>query len=111
MTPGITTTTTITISWTSAGSEGVSYEVMWQTDNVGGCSGGSDTGNANIIDDSTSYDIIGLEEDSTYSITVIASNIVNSVNSEAINGITLETSESIFIVSSFIYTVSLYSSY
>ena len=84
---------------------------MWQTDNVGGCSGGSDTGNATIIDDSTSYDITGLEEDSTYSITVIASNIVNSVNSEAINGITLETSESIFIVSSIIYTVSLYSSY
>ena len=64
-----------------------------------------------ITDGSTSYDITELEEDSTYSITVIASNIVNSVNSEAINGITLETSESIFIVSSVIYTVSLYSSY
>ena len=110
MTADTTTATTITISWTSAGSEIDSYEVMWETDNVGGCSGGSDTGNATITDDSTSYDITELEEDSTYSITVIASNIVNSVNSEAINGITLETSESIFIVSSFIYTVSLYSS-
>ena len=84
---------------------------MWETDDVGGCSGGSDMGSITITDDSTSYDITQLEEDSTYSITVIASNIVNSVNSEAINGITQETSESIFIVSSFIYTVSLYSSY
>ena len=85
--------------------------VIWQTDDVGGCSGGSDTGSNNINDGSTSYEITGLEEDSTYSITVIASNIVNSVNSEAINGMTQETSESIFIVSSIIYTVSLYSSY
>ena len=84
---------------------------MWETDDVGGCSGGSDTGSNNINDGSTSYEITGLEEDSTYSITVIANNIVNSVNSEAINGITLETSESLFIVASFMYTVSLYSSY
>ena len=105
------TATTITISWTSAGSEDVSYVVMWETDDVGGCSGFSDMDSTTITDGSTSYNITELEEDSTYSITVIASNIVNSVNSEAINGMTQETSESIFIVSSFIYTVSLYSSY
>ena len=84
---------------------------MWERDTSLKCTGFSDLDSANITDGSTSYDITELEEDSTYSITVIASNIVNSVNSEAINGITLETSESIFIVSSFIYTVSLYSSY
>ena len=84
---------------------------MWETDDVGGCSGDSDMDSTTITDGSTSYDITELEEDTTYSITVIASNIVNSVNSEVINGMTLETSESIFIVSSIIYTVSLYSSY
>ena len=108
MTPGATTATTISLSWTGAGSEIDSYVVMWETDNVGGCSGGSDMDSTTITDGSTSYDITELEEDSTYSITVIASNIMNSVNSEAINGMTQETSEPIFIVSSFIYTVSLY---
>ena len=111
MTAGTTTATTITISWSSAGSEDVSYEVMWERDTSLVCTGFSDLDSANITDGSTSYDITGLEEDSTYSITVIASNIVNSVNSEVVNGITQETSESIFIVSSIIYTVSLYSSY
>ena len=107
MTADTTTATTITISWTSAGSEGVSYVVMWETDDLGGCSGGSDMNSTTITDGSTSYDITGLEEDSTYSITVIASNIVNSVNSEAINGITQETSESIFIVASIIHCVCI----
>ena len=87
-----TTTTTITISWTSAGSMNVSYDVMWQTDDVGGCSGGSDMGSTTVIDGSTSYDITELEEDSIYSITMTASNFVSNVNSEALNGMTQETS-------------------
>ena len=91
MIPGNTTATTISLSWTSAGSEIDSYVVMWETDNVGGCSGGSDTGNATITDDSTSYDITGLEEDSTYSITVMAS---NSAGSSAVsNTVTVMTME------------------
>ena len=78
MTAGTTTATTITISWTSAGSEIDSYEVMWETDDVGGCTGGSDTGSTTITDGSTSYNITELEENSTYSITVTATNPVES---------------------------------
>ena len=78
MTAGTTTATTITISWSSAGSESVSYVVMWETDDVGGCSGGSDMDSTTITDGSTSYDITRLEEDSTYSITVTASNSAGS---------------------------------
>ena len=94
MTAGTTTATSITISWTSAGSEGVSYEVMWQTDDVGGCSGGSDMDSTTITDGSTSYDIPGLEEDSTYSITVTASNSAgSSAVSNTVTAMTMEAGE------------------
>ena len=69
-----TTVTSISLSWTSAGSEDVSYEVMWETDDVGGCSGGSDMNRTIITDGSTKYDIMGLEENSIYRIIVTASN-------------------------------------
>jgi hypothetical protein len=39
-----TTATSISLSWTSAGSEGVSYEVEWQRDTSVGCTD-VDTGN------------------------------------------------------------------
>ena len=94
MTADTTTATTITISWTSAGSEDVSYEVMWETDDVGGCSGGSDMDSTTITDGSTSYDITELEEDSTYSITVTASNSAgNSAVSNTVTVITMEAGE------------------
>ena len=94
MIPGATTATTISLSWTSAGSEIDRYEVMWETDDVGGCSGGSDTGNATITDDSTSYDITELEEDSTYSITVTASNSAgSSAVSNTVTAMTMEAGE------------------
>ena len=71
--------TSISISWTITTDTVVtSYEVMWQTNNIGGCSGGSDMDSTTITDDSTSYEIMGLEEDSTYSITVTASNSAGS---------------------------------
>ena len=94
MTADTTTATSITISWTSAGSEDVSYEVMWQTDDVGGCSGGSDMGSTTITDGSTSYDITELEEDSTYSITVTASNSAgSSAVSNTVTAMTMEAGE------------------
>ena len=65
---------------------------MWETDDVGGCSGGSDMDSTTITDGSTSYDIIDLEEDSTYSITVTASNSAGS--SEVSNTVTPMTMES-----------------
>ena len=71
-----TTATSITISGgVPSGSVTNSYEVMWATTNIGGCSGDSDTGSTTINSGSiTSYEIMGLEEDSRYSITVTASN-------------------------------------
>ena len=69
-----TKVTSISLSWTSAGSENVSYELMWQTDDIGGCSGDSDMNSSTVTDGSTSYDIMKLEENSYYTIVMTASN-------------------------------------
>ena len=67
---------------------------MWQTDDVGECSGGSDMDSITITDGSTSYDIIDLEEDSTYSITVTASNSAgSSAVSNSVIAMTMEAGE------------------
>ena len=85
---GTSTATSISLSWTSAGSEAVSYEVMWRTDDIGRCtSGSSDMDSTTITGGSTSYDIMGLEEDSSYTITVTAS---NSAGSSEISGTVTE---------------------
>ena len=87
------TATSVTLSWTSGGSEGVSYEVMWQRDTSVGCSY-VDGGSATITDGSTSYDITGLEEDSSYNITVRASNTAGSTAvSNTVTVMTPETGE------------------
>ena len=63
---------------------------MWQRDTSGECSD-KDEGNATITDGSTSYDILGLEEDSSYIIIVTATNIAgSSVVSDAVTVMTLE---------------------
>ena len=82
------TATSISLSWTSAGSEVDSYEVMWQRDTSGECPD-EDAGSTTITDNSTSYDIMGLEEDSSYSITVTASNAAGSTISNTITAMTL----------------------
>ena len=86
------TATSITVSL-NVGTASVvnSYEVMWETDDVGGCSGGSDM-DSTTITDSISYEIMGLEEDSTYSITVIASNSAGNSETSVI-AITMEAGE------------------
>ena len=67
--------------------------VMWRRDTSGECPD-EDKGNITIIDCSTSYDIMGLEEDSSYSITVTASNAVgSSAVSKTITAMTLEAGE------------------
>ena len=94
MTAVTTTATTITISWSSAGSEDVSYEVRWRRDTSLMCTGFSDMDSITITDDSTSYDITDLEEDSTYSITVTASNLVpSSTVSNSVIATTMEAGE------------------
>ena len=94
LTADTTTATTITISWTSAGSESVSYVVMWERDITIKCTGVSDMGSTTITDDSTSYDITELEEDSAYSITVTASNSAgSSAVSNTVTAMTMEAGE------------------
>ena len=94
MTADTTTATTITISWTSAGSEDVSYEVMWERDTSIKCRSVSDMGSITITDGSTGYDITELEEDSTYSITVTASNSAGSrAVSNTVTAMTMEAGE------------------
>ena len=87
-----TTATSISLSWTTGGSEGVSYIVVWQRNTSGDCSGelqGSDT----ITDGSTNYDIVNLEEDSSYSIEVTASNAIGNETSGTITEMTLTAGE------------------
>ena len=68
--------------------------VMWETNDVGGCSGGSDMDSITINDGSTSYDTTDLEEDSTYSITVTASNSAgSSAVSNSVIAMTMEAGE------------------
>ena len=74
----MTTTSSITLPLVGAGSEDVSYEVTWQTDVVGGCSGVSHANRTSITDGSSEVDIIGLEEDSCYSITMEKLTMSNS---------------------------------
>ena len=67
---------------------------MWETDDIGGCSGGSDMNSTIITDGSTSYDIMGLEEDSSFTITVTASNSDgSSEDSNPVTAMTLEAGE------------------
>ena len=64
---------------------------MWQRDTTGECSN-EDEDSATITD--TSYDITGLEEDSSYSITVRASNTAgSSEDSNTVTAMTLEAGE------------------
>ena len=89
-----TTATTISLSWTSAGSVVDSYEVVWKRDTStsGGCSD-EDEGSTTITDGSTSYTITGLEEDSNYTITVNATNAAGSAVSDPVTGMTGEAGE------------------
>ena len=87
-----TTATSISLYWTSAGSEVDSYGVMWQRDTSGECPD-EDEDSISLTDGSTSYDIMGLEEDSSYSITVTASSAADSVVSNTVTAMTPEAGE------------------
>ena len=84
-----TTATSISLSWTSAGSLVDSYEVVWERDTSGECPD-EDEGNATITDGSTNLTITGLEENSVYTIGLTASNIVGSSSSNPIIEVTKE---------------------
>ena len=66
---------------------------MWQRDTSGECPDEGE-GSISLTDGSTSYDIMGLEEDSSYSITVTASNAAgSSAVSNTVTVMTLEAGE------------------
>ena len=89
---GYTTSTALQLSWTSAGSEVDSYEVMWMRDTSGECLD-EDSGISTITDGSTSYNITKAEEDSRYTVTVKASNAAGSAVSVTVTGMTMEAGE------------------
>ena len=91
------TSTTIPLTWTSAGSVVNSYEIVWTYD--GECSGVRG-GMATVAGDMTSYTIEGVEECITYSITVTAANNVGSAVSEVATVRTREAGEVISQVAS-----------
>jgi len=77
-----TTATTISLSWSvPSGSVVDSYEVAWM--------GGGIRSSATIIDASTSYTITRLEEETSYTITVTATNAAGSAVSYQVFGTTL----------------------
>ena len=85
-----TSPTTISLSWTRAGSVVDSYEVMWQRDTSGDCPD-EDEGNMTLTDGSLGFTITRLEEDSNYTITVMAMNSNYMATSNIVIGITQES--------------------
>ena len=75
-----TTSSTIFVIWTSAGSVVDSYVVMWQR----ATTPNEDEASATITDESTSYNITGLEAGSTYIINVTAYNTIGSAVSNTV---------------------------
>ena len=65
---------------------------MWQRDTSGECPD-EDEDSISLTDGSTSYDIMGLEEGSSYSITVTASNAAGSAVSNTVTAMTLQAGE------------------
>ena len=66
--------------------------MVWERETSGGCPD-EDEGSATITDGSTSYNITGLEEDSSYIITVTATNVAGSVVSDPVTGMTEQAGE------------------
>ena len=82
-----TTATSITLSGgVPSDSEADSYEVMWQRNTSIGCSD-EDEGSATSIGE-----ITGLQEDSSYTITVTASNSAGS-SEDTVTAMTLQAGE------------------
>ena len=69
-----------------------SYEVMWQRDTSLECSDVEDEGNDMVTGDFTEYTINGLEEDSSYIITVTVPNDAGS-SEDTVTAMTEEAGE------------------
>ena len=100
-----TTATSISLSWTSAGAEVDSYEVMWTSHE---CPDDVDEGSATISE--TSYIIEGLREGTRYTITVSATNSAGTSPSGTVTGGTQELG-TLMCVHAMYYENSLFSVY
>ena len=86
------TATSISLSWSVPSGSGMNvYEVMWQRVTSGECSN-EDENSTTTSDGSISYDIMGLEEDSSYIITVTANNS-GGRSSNTVTAMTLKAGE------------------
>ena len=96
-----TTATSISLSWSvPSGSLVHRYVVMWERDtSAGECPDDVDQDSTTITDGSTSHTIMELEEDSTYIITVRASNAIGSAVSDSGSGVTREAGKQLYIQS------------
>ena len=90
------TPTTISLSWTTAGSVVDIYEVAWLRNTSGECPD-EDEGTTAITDGSTSYNIMEVEEDSIYIITVVANNAVGS-SALTVSAMTMEAGKLVLVV-------------
>ena len=89
-----TMATSISLSWSvPMGSVVESYVVMWERDISAGECNDEDLNTTTISGSSTSHTIMELEENSTYTITVTASNGAGDVVSDSVSGVTAEASE------------------
>ena len=87
-----TAATTISLSWSTPSGTVKNYVVVWKRDTSEECSD-EDGGNSTITDGSTSYSIENLEEGSSYTITVTATNAAGSAVSDPVMGVTEEVGE------------------
>ena len=86
----LTTATMISIYWMAAsGSVVDSYEVMWQRA-ASVCTNEDEGTTMSVAGGCTSVTLIGQEEDSSYSITVIATNAAGSAVSNTVTAVTGE---------------------
>ena len=86
------TATIISLSWRVHDGSLGSYELVWERDSSGKCAD-EDMGSSTITDGSTDYTIMGLEEDSKYTITVTATNAAGSTVGSPITEMTKEAGE------------------
>ena len=87
-----TAATTITLSWSARNGTDANFVVIWKRDASEECSD-EDDGNSIISDGSTSYSIGNLEEGSSYTIIVTATNAAGSAVSDPVMGVTEEVGE------------------
>ena len=88
------TATTISLSWSVPnGSVVTEYLVQWVRDTAVGCMDEDHQSTTITNGSAVSYEILGLQENSNYTITVTASNSIGDAVSESITGETMAASE------------------